>query len=50
MEQLGTHTKCLNSLQPSDQNKGKQMVLLYEKGYGKDAAGIGGERKEDLGS
>ena len=40
VEQLRTHTKRLNSLHPADQNKGKQMVQLYEKGYGKDAAGI----------
>merc|ERR1712117_276590 len=33
-------TKRLNSLHPPDQNKGRQMVQLYEKGYGKDAAGI----------
>ena len=40
VEQLRTHTKRLNSLHPADQNKGQQMVQLYEKGYGKDAAGI----------
>ena len=40
VEQLRTHTKRLNSLHPSEQNKGQQMVQLYEKGYGKDAAGI----------
>jgi len=40
VEQLRTHTKRLNSLHPADQNKGHQMVQLYEKGYGKDAAGI----------
>ena len=40
VEQLRTHTKRLNSLHPAEQNKGKQMVQLYEKGYGKDAAGI----------
>lgn len=40
VEQLRTHTKRLNSLHPADQNKGRQMVTLYEKGYGKDAAGI----------
>ena len=40
VEQLRTHTKRLNSLHPADQNQGKQMVQLYEKGYGKDAAGI----------
>ena len=40
VEQLRTHTKRLNSLHPAEQNKGQQMVQLYEKGYGKDAAGI----------
>jgi len=40
VEQLRTHTKRLNSLHPAHENKGKQMVQLYEKGYGKDAAGI----------
>jgi len=40
VEQLRTHTKRLNSLHPAEQNKGRQMVQLYEKGYGKDAAGI----------
>merc|ERR1719392_56070 len=40
VEQLRTHTRRLNSLHPAEQNKGKQMVQLYEKGYGKDAAGI----------
>eukprot|EP00096_Caligus_rogercresseyi_P012586 TRINITY_DN531_c1_g1_i1.p1 TRINITY_DN531_c1_g1~~TRINITY_DN531_c1_g1_i1.p1 ORF type:complete len:632 (-),score=243.92 TRINITY_DN531_c1_g1_i1:69-1964(-) len=38
VEQLRTHTKRLNSLHS---NGGEtQMVELYEKGYGKDAAGI----------
>jgi len=40
VEQLRTHTKRLNSLHPAHENKGQQMVQLYEKGYGKDAAGI----------
>merc|ERR1719402_1328185 len=40
VEQLRTHTKRLNSLHPPDQHGGRQMVQLYEKGYGKDAAGI----------
>ena len=30
----------LNSLHPASENGGKDMVQLYEKGYGKDAAGI----------
>jgi len=40
VEQLRTHTRRLNSLHPPEHNKGSQMVQLYEKGYGKDAAGI----------
>ena len=40
VEQLRTHTRRLNSLHPAEQNQGRQMVQLYEKGYGKDAAGI----------
>ncbi|GIY54243.1 signal recognition particle receptor subunit alpha homolog [Caerostris darwini] len=40
VEQLRTHTRHLNALHPSDQHNGLQMVQLYEKGYGKDAAGI----------
>eukprot|EP00092_Neocalanus_flemingeri_P036018 GFUD01039217.1.p1 GENE.GFUD01039217.1~~GFUD01039217.1.p1 ORF type:complete len:650 (-),score=183.91 GFUD01039217.1:655-2346(-) len=40
VEQLRTHTRRLNSLHPPQGNNGDQMVQLYEKGYGKDAAGI----------
>merc|ERR1711893_344229 len=41
VEQLRTHVKRLNSLYPADrQPDKKQVVELYEKGYGKDAAGI----------
>jgi len=41
VEQLRTHTKRLNSLYPAqNQADGKPVVELYEKGYGKDAAGI----------
>jgi len=40
VEQLRTHTRRLNSLHPPQGNSDKQMVQLYEKGYGKDAAGI----------
>merc|ERR1711962_898836 len=40
VEQLRTHTKRLNSLHPAAENGGRDMVQLYEKGYGKDAAGI----------
>ena len=39
VEQLRTHVRRLNSLYPSGQDK-RQVVELYEKGYGKDAAGI----------
>ena len=38
VEQLRTHTRRLNNLHPA-QNGGKPFVELYEKGYGKDAAG-----------
>ncbi|GFW66350.1 signal recognition particle receptor subunit alpha [Trichonephila clavipes] len=40
VEQLRTHTKHLNALHPPEAHSGLQMVQLYEKGYGKDAAGI----------
>ncbi|XP_068096416.1 signal recognition particle receptor subunit alpha [Hyperolius riggenbachi] len=40
VEQLRTHTRRLNSLHPPEAHKGRTMVQLYEKGYGKDAAGI----------
>lgn len=39
VEQLRTHTKHLNTLHPGPNEK-QSMVQLYEKGYGKDAAGI----------
>ncbi|XP_055370930.1 signal recognition particle receptor subunit alpha homolog [Condylostylus longicornis] len=40
VEQLRTHTRHLNALHPSEKHNGRTMVELYEKGYGKDAAGI----------
>ncbi len=40
VEQLRTHTRKLNTLHPPEDHSGVQMVQLYEKGYGKDAAGI----------
>ena len=41
MEQLRTHMRRLNNLHPpSSENGGLPYVELYEKGYGKDAAGI----------
>ncbi|KAG5875102.1 hypothetical protein JTB14_020235 [Gonioctena quinquepunctata] len=39
VEQLRTHMRHLNALHPPERHGGKQMVQLYEKGYGKDAAG-----------
>lgn len=39
VEQLRTHTRHLNALHPEKHND-RDMVQLYEKGYGKDAAGI----------
>ncbi|CAH1174253.1 unnamed protein product [Phaedon cochleariae] len=40
VEQLRTHTRHLNALHPPERHAGRQMAQLYEKGYGKDAAGI----------
>ncbi|XP_062274988.1 signal recognition particle receptor subunit alpha [Scomber scombrus] len=40
VEQLRTHQRRLNSLHPQEQHGGQPVVQLYEKGYGKDAAGI----------
>nr|XP_033775003.1 signal recognition particle receptor subunit alpha isoform X1 [Geotrypetes seraphini] len=40
VEQLRTHTRRLNYLHPPEEHSGRTMVQLYEKGYGKDAAGI----------
>ncbi|XP_028564005.2 signal recognition particle receptor subunit alpha isoform X2 [Podarcis muralis] len=40
VEQLRTHTRRLNALHPPENHSGRTMVQLYEKGYGKDAAGI----------
>lgn len=40
VEQLRTHTRHLNALHPASKHGGREMVELYEKGYGKDAAGI----------
>ncbi|KAJ7397333.1 Signal recognition particle receptor subunit alpha [Pitangus sulphuratus] len=40
VEQLRTHTRRLNALHPPESHGGRTMVQLYEKGYGKDAAGI----------
>ncbi|VEN56697.1 unnamed protein product [Callosobruchus maculatus] len=40
VEQLRTHMRHLNALHPPEKHGDRQMVQLYEKGYGKDAAGI----------
>uniref|UniRef100_A0A1Q3FHM5 Putative signal recognition particle receptor alpha subunit n=1 Tax=Culex tarsalis TaxID=7177 RepID=A0A1Q3FHM5_CULTA len=40
VEQLRTHMRHLNALHPPEKHAGRAMVQLYEKGYGKDAAGI----------
>ncbi|CAK9807159.1 Signal recognition particle receptor subunit alpha [Anthophora plagiata] len=40
VEQLRTHTRHLNALHPPEKHGNQSMVQLYEKGYGKDAAGI----------
>uniref|UniRef100_A0A182YRK4 SRP54-type proteins GTP-binding domain-containing protein n=2 Tax=Bilateria TaxID=33213 RepID=A0A182YRK4_ANOST len=40
VEQLRTHMRHLNALHPPEKHGGRNMVQLYEKGYGKDAAGI----------
>lgn len=40
VEQLKTHVRKLNTLHPPKQANGPKAIQLYEKGYGKDAAGI----------
>uniref|UniRef100_A0A8C2BZH9 SRP receptor subunit alpha n=2 Tax=Cyprinus carpio TaxID=7962 RepID=A0A8C2BZH9_CYPCA len=40
VEQLRTHQRRLNSLHPPEKHGGQPTVQLFEKGYGKDAAGI----------
>ncbi|XP_004714222.1 signal recognition particle receptor subunit alpha [Echinops telfairi] len=40
VEQLRTHTRRLSALHPPEKHHGRTMVQLFEKGYGKDAAGI----------
>lgn len=40
VEQLRTHMRHLNALHPPEKHGNLSMVELYEKGYGKDAAGI----------
>ncbi|CAG5095728.1 Similar to SrpRalpha: Signal recognition particle receptor subunit alpha homolog (Drosophila melanogaster) [Cotesia congregata] len=43
VEQLRTHMRHLNALHPPEKHGNVTMVELYEKGYGKDAAGIASE-------
>ena len=40
VEQLRTHVRKLNALHPPSKHQGREMVQLYERGYGKDSAGI----------
>ncbi|XP_056090178.1 signal recognition particle receptor subunit alpha [Rhinichthys klamathensis goyatoka] len=40
VEQLRTHQRRLNALHPPEKHAGRPAVQLFEKGYGKDAAGI----------
>nr|XP_039248695.1 signal recognition particle receptor subunit alpha-like [Styela clava] len=40
VEQLRTHVARLNTLHPAENHGGSKTVFLFEKGYGKDAAGI----------
>ena len=40
VEQLRTHARKLNAMHPPERHGGQTMVSLYEKGYGKDAAGV----------
>ena len=40
VEQLRTHTRHLNSLHPPAHANAPPNVILYDKGYGKDAAGV----------
>ncbi|XP_019642769.1 PREDICTED: signal recognition particle receptor subunit alpha-like isoform X2 [Branchiostoma belcheri] len=40
VEQLRTHARRMAALHPPENHGGVKMVQLYEKGYGKDAAGI----------
>ncbi|XP_067909898.1 signal recognition particle receptor subunit alpha isoform X2 [Heterodontus francisci] len=40
VEQLRTHARRLSALHPPEEHNGQNMVQLFERGYGKDAAGI----------
>ncbi|CAN0215744.1 unnamed protein product [Lampetra planeri] len=46
VEQLRTHTRHLSALHPPENHGGRPMVQLFERGYGKDAAGIAMEAKQ----
>lgn len=37
---MKTHMRHLNALHPPEKHGNQKMVEIYEKGYGKDAAGI----------
>jgi len=43
VEQLRTHVRALNSIHPPDIHDGKQMVYLFERGYGKEPARVAQE-------
>lgn len=43
MEQLRVHVRNLSQLNAAESGDGKGGVELYERGYGKDAAGIAKE-------
>ena len=40
VEQLRTHTRHLAALHPPEEGEGPPRVFLYDRGYGKDAAGV----------
>lgn len=40
VEQLRTHVRKLTALHPPEKYGGSRMIELYDKGYGKDAAGV----------
>ena len=40
VEQLRTHVRHLNALHPPPKENSPPSVMLFEKGYGKDAAAI----------
>lgn len=40
VEQLRTHTQHLSSLNPPQREGAPPNIMLYDRGYGKDAAGV----------